>query len=776
MRTTRYVVSLMIGTALSVGSAHAQSAQADDAVPEDGTIIVTAQRRAENVMTVPLNVTVVSGDTLSDRGISGLHELTKLTPSLQSTESDNFSVRGVGTASFFGSVEKSVSQAVDEVVIGSHQLSGNGFYDVERVEVLNGPQGLLFGKNASAGLINITTANPKLGEFSGFVEAEGTSRWRPGSDGLGIRMTGAINAPLGANAALRVAGLYSNQDPLVRQLGTVTGRDDRGLEQFGIRAKLRFEPTDTLTIDIGGDFFRSRGLAGEFDAPVRSLGPNSQYTATLAGLGIVPADNNLLVAANSESFRDRDSGGAQAKIAYELGNGMELSNIFAWKTYKLDFQFDSDPVPVNYFDFNFNDSKYNQYSNELRLALPADGRLTGQMGFFYFKSHLDNIEGRGGNNGFPGFLLPNFPFCVGATVLGAPPAACPRSNALFIGSDAHYIYDVKSIAGFAQFSYKLTEQLKLTAGGRVTGDDVSMDNTENVRNYFVTLGVPGSRIVENKKNTNFSWKLGLDFQATPDLLIYGFYGHGYKGPGFSSTAAPGRTSLAVDPEISKGGELGLKASMMDRRLNLSIAAFYTKFDNLQVSAFDSGVRAVLLGNAGKATTKGVDMSLQYRATDDLRFSVAANYTDAKYDAYPGAACYPTQATASCVANGTFDASGLPLLLSSKFASSVSADYEPTISDSLKGILSIVYNHRDKFYTGFAPGNTIPAWDTLDLRLGVKGENWSAALFCQNCTNSFRPIAIDAEPGDSVNVGTLSFTQRVGFNSMRTIGIRLGYNF
>ncbi|MCW1404008.1 TonB-dependent receptor [Novosphingobium sp. MW5] len=776
MRFNPYVVSLMLGTVLSASPAMAQSTPGDDDVADDGAIIVTAQRRAENVMTVPLNVTVVSAETLSDRGVAGLHELTKLTPSLQSTESDNFSVRGVGTASFFGSVEKSVSQAVDEVVIGSHHLSGNGFFDLERVEVLNGPQGLLFGKNASAGLINITTASPKLGEFGGFVEAEGTSRWRPGTDGLGIRMTGAINAPLGDKAALRIAGLYSNQDPLVRQLGTVTGRDDRGLEQIGVRVKLRFEPTEALSINIGGEFFRSQGTAGEFDAPVRSLGSNSQYTATLASLGIVPADNNLLVAANSTSFRDRDSGGLQAKVAYQFDNGMELSNIFAWKTYKLNFQFDSDPVPVNYFDFNFNNSKYNQYSNELRLALPDDGPLSGQMGFYYFKSHLDDNEGRGGNNGFPGFLLPNFPFCVGATVLGAPPAACPRSNALFIGSDAHYIYDVKSIAGFAQFSYKLTEQLKLTAGGRVTGDDVSMDNTENVRNYFVTLGVPNSRIVENKKNTNFSWKLGLDYQATPDLLIYGFYGHGYKGPGFSSTAAPGRTSLAVDPEISKGGEIGLKSSMMDRRLNLSIAAFYTKFDNLQVSAFDSGVRAVLLGNAGKATTKGVDLSLQYRASDDLRFSVAANYTDAKYDTYPGAPCYPTQATASCAVDGTFNASGLPLLLSSKFASSVSADYEPSLGGSLKGILSVVYNHRDKFYTGFAPGNTIPAWDTLDLRIGVKGESWSAALFCQNCTNSFRPIAIDAEPGDSVNRNTLSFTQRVGFNSMRTIGVRLGYNF
>lgn len=177
---------LLVSTSLACSTpCFAQAAPADAPADEanNGEIIVTAQRRSENVMKVPVSVTVVSAEALAKNGINDLASVTKLAPSLQAGEDNSFSIRGVGTASFANTVESSVTQMVDDVVLGSRNFAANGFYDIERVEVLNGPQGLLFGKNASAGVVNITSTRPKLGENAVSFDSELTSRYRPARTG-----------------------------------------------------------------------------------------------------------------------------------------------------------------------------------------------------------------------------------------------------------------------------------------------------------------------------------------------------------------------------------------------------------------------------------------------------------------------------------------------------------------------------------------------------------------------------------------------------------------
>lgn len=779
MKKSKTISTFLVSCAVIgiVPAAYAQDAEAPEvSQSETGEIVVTAQRRSENVMKVPVSVTVISADALASSGTNDLRAVTKLAPSLQASQDNQFSIRGIGTATFADTVESSVSQVIDDVVLGSRYFASIGFYDIERVEVLNGPQGLLFGKNASAGLINITTALPKLGQTSGSFDAEGTSRHRDGKDGLGIRLRSTVNVPFGETTALRLNATYNSQDSITRISRTTPGRAEADVEEYAVRAKLLIEPTSNLSIYVIGDYASFSGISSTFDYTYRSLGAGSQYPALLAGAGVTPGPRNLTSVVDGEYFRDLETAGLQAKISYLLDSGIEISNIAAWKTYSLDQTFDSDFTTIDFLNRNAAFSDYDQFSNELRVALPANNPVSGQFGLYYFYSKNQLGGDRRGSSGLPPFVTSGFPFCVGAPVVAGPPPACGVSNRSFLGQDYAGTNTNESIAAFGQLSYQIADTLKLVAGGRVTHDQASLDLTENVNPYFVTLGVPNNRFSGNVKNTNFSWRIGADWEASPNTLVYGFYGHGYKGPGFSNASPAPGADLSVNPEISKGGEIGIKQSMFDRKVNLSLSAFYTRFDGLQVQAFNAALQTIVLQNAAKATTKGIDVNIQARPIPGLTVSAAATMLDAKYNSYPGRECYPGLVLPSCTANGTFDVSGRRVPQSAKFTSVVSADYETEVSEGLAVTFGGSYYHRSSLLSEYAPGATIPSWDTVDANIGVKGDGWNIALFCKNCFNEIRPVSIEVEAGDGINAGALSLVQRWSFDSVRAIGIRLGAEF
>jgi len=778
-RSSKLLASCAVASILPILSpaAYAQQQPAENAAEgEVGEIIVTAQRRSENVMKVPVSVTVISGDALTSSGTTDLRGVTKLAPSLQASQDNQFSIRGIGTATYADTVESSVTQMVDDVVLGSRYFASIGFYDIERVEVLNGPQGLLFGKNASAGLVNITTATPKIGVTSASFDAEAASRHRDGKDGLGVRVRGTVNVPVSQNSALRLNASYSSQDSIVNLQRTTPGRAESDVQEYAVRAKYLIEPASNVSVYVIGDYAKFKGISVTFDYTYRSLGAGSQYTALLAGAGVTPGPRNLTSVVDGEYFRDLETGGLQAKIAVSLDNGMEISNVAAWKTYSLDQTFDSDFTPVDYFNRNAMRSNYDQFSNELRIALPAGNVLSGQFGLYYFNSTNDFEGARGGSSGLPPFVTSGFPFCVNATVTAGPPPACGVSNLYFLGQDYTARNTSESYAAFGQLSYRVTDQVKLIAGGRVTHDNVALRLRENENPYFVTLGVPNNSFDGRAKNTNFSWKLGLDWEASPTTLIYGFYGHGYKGPGFSNASPAPGANLAVDPEISKGGEIGIKQSLFDRRVNISLSAFHTKFDDLQVQAFNAALQTITLSNAAKATTQGIDFSVQARPLPGLTIAGAATLVDAKYDSYPGRECYPGQVAASCTANGTFDVSGRRVPQSAKFTSVVSAEYEHILSDSLRASVGGSFYHRSSLLSEYAPGAVIPAWDTFDANVGIRGDRWNLSLFCKNCFNEIRPVSIEVEAGDGINAGALTLVQRWSYDSVRAVGVRLGVDF
>lgn len=786
MKYTALKLALALGSALSTTAAFAQEAVGA------GDIVVTAQRRSESLQKVPVSVTAVTSEMLESRQISELTQIARAAPSLQVGSDNTFAVRGVGTLAFAGTIDSSVALALDEVNLGRPFLGGSLFNDLERVEVLNGPQGLLFGKNASAGLLNIVTAKPKIGEFSSKTDLETVLRDTPQSSGdaKGVIVKETLNIPVSANSALRINALYSYQEPGTTYVGRPNpgARFDLNNKTFSIKGKYLLEVSDDLSVYVIADYNKSTGVAGAFDRSYSNVAPGSIHTPVLAADGITPGIDNFKVGGETGYYRDIKTGGAQARIAYTLGSGVEISNLLAWRFYKIDQQYDIDNLSADGASVNETQGTYNQYSNEFRVALPAGNRLSGQAGIYLFKSKLDQSNIIRGANYVPSFVSSGFPFCVGVTAVpGAFPPTCSVSNVSFLGRDTDYVLDTESYAGFGQLTYDITDQLKVFAGGRMTHDKVAINLVQGQFNYFTNLGGPRGTINRTYSNTDFSWKIGAQYQVTPDVMIYGFYGRGYKGPGFNDVSPVLTGSLVVKEESSKALEVGIRSSFFDRRLTLNLSAFHTKFDNFQVQSFDPIIQTFQILNAAKVTTKGIEASISARLFDGFTINGSASLLSARFGSFPGAQCYPTQTTSGCSATvSTFDATGLRLPNSPEFTSTMQAKYEFPTSGSFKPFIEGNWYHRTSVKTASAdtPGGTIPMVDILGASIGAQvGDAIRVSLFCRNCTNVHMPTAIGTDPGDAAarnNLGQpvpkLTLSRSYSLDAFRTFGASLSFKF
>ncbi|MEO9832596.1 MAG: TonB-dependent receptor plug domain-containing protein, partial [Marinomonas sp.] len=377
---------LLTGSAILLAAisqpALAQDANDDDAANEGNTIIVTAQRSSQNIQDVPVSLTAVTAEKLSDLNINTASEIFLAAPTVQiSGFNNNVSVRGIGTLAITPTVESSVGFAVDDVNVGRTALALGAFDDVARVEVLNGPQGLLFGKNSSAGLLNVVTRRPELGEFSGFATAEVNLRDTTPETGMGYILRGTINAPLGDTAALRINTRYTQQDGIVEDIGM--GDSDNKKEDWGVRAKLLVEPSDNLEIYVIGEYAEANGT---FLDSYRLADPGGRVVDQITGAGITASPENLQIAQNETTFRDTQISSIQGTIAYTLPNDWQIINVAAYKNLKINSSLDADRTTGAYLDFNQIDSDFSQFSNELRLSIPDSSRVHGQLGLYYYQA------------------------------------------------------------------------------------------------------------------------------------------------------------------------------------------------------------------------------------------------------------------------------------------------------------------------------------------------------------------------------------------------------
>ncbi|GGF85627.1 TonB-dependent receptor [Alteromonas lipolytica] len=774
IKNLKYTV---LASAIACSLANAQEADTSEATKSEGfeVILVEAQRTTQNLQEVPVSVQVLYGGDLEDQNINELTQLSALAPTLQMGQDNTFAIRGIGSQIFAETIDPSVALAIDGVSLGRNALAGQPFNDIASVEVLNGPQGLLFGKNASAGLVNITTQRPILDEYSGKVSFEYNLRDTTPTDATGQIFKGTFNMPVTDKSALRVNVLYSDQDPLIDNVFPNDGvRTDLGQEKRGIKAKYLYMD-GPLSIYLLADYNTNDGTGERYGRTFRDVDPASELVDLLAADNIVPGPENMINNSDGAMFRDVETGGAQAEISYMFENGIEMVNIVAWRYFESDTNLHNDFSSKRDIVDNPNVNDYEQVSNELRFIFPETDFYSGQAGLFYFNSTSDIVD-QLDVEGPPAFIAVGFPFCVGAEISGPPPG-CPYSNDVFLGNDSITELVQTSYAAFGQFDFFLSDKLTATAGARVTVDDISTDVLQMQRDYFIGIGGPRGRFVESVDNTNISWKLGMQYQQSDDLMFYGSVGQGYKAPGFN-TDNQGNDNIpfAVEDEVSTTIEAGFKSTLLDNKLIFNVSVFNTNFDNYQAQSFNLDAQAFIIQNAATVTSRGAEISARAMVSDNLTVYWEASVLDSSFDEFDAASCTP-DSTECGPDDAFFDASGYSTPLAADFTSNLQAKYERELTEDMYGFVNAALYYRSDISYGIgSPSTELDAITTFNISAGIETmDGLQVTVFCNNCTDEKYPFSIAFDPGEN-NAGMASTQQSWGLNSVRSIGISVSQTF
>ena len=650
MKKTLLATSCIVSLGFAVVPALAQTAtpqtSADEQSTGIGEIIVTAQRREENLQKAAIAVSAVSSDQLVQGGVNDPTQLTNLVPSLQIAKAAGpyalFYLRGVGNFNANALSDSAIAFNVDGVFVARPSSTGGVLYDIDRIEVLKGPQGTLYGRNATGGAINIITRKPELGKFGGDASVSYGNY-------DAIQFNGALNAPLGERAAVRVAGQYVKHDGYMTD-GTSDQDDLAG------RIQLKFEASDTITINLGGDYYRQkgRGIGSTVltDAVTNRRVGNTDPLSRPAfnGVYFFPSGNILQLPPN-DGFLDNNSWGVYASLDADLGFA-DLTVIPSYRGASINYRATTPSFIINQRE------KDKQFTVETRLASKSDGPFEWLLGAFYIKENID-----------------------------VPLASY---NQQVSGSVQSYFPTTESYAGFARATYKLTDKFRVTGGIRYTHEKKTFDGTFTtatilcggtvlrptnapVTNCFgapmlantPTLGIPllpdGTPVpfssngvgapfpggpattpsfisalqFKNNNRDSFNkvtWRAGVEYDVGERSLLYASYETGFKSGGFFFTT----DNPAYDPETIKAWTVGSKNRFLDNRLQLNVELFYWKYRDQQVSSATRDSRGNVVfatRNVGASTNKGFEVEAIAKPGRNTQVSMNLQYLDAKYDSF-----------------------------------------------------------------------------------------------------------------------------------------------
>ena len=695
IRFTR--VALFGASALAIGIASPAFAQ--DAAEEEmanAEIIVTAQKRAESIQDVPVAVSVISGDALEKQGGVNIENAQYLVPSLNFRKSgtalnQSLYLRGVGTTTFSIGGEPSVGTVLDGVVLARSGEAFSDLVDIERIEVLRGPQGTLFGKNASAGVINIVSRRPS-DTFGGSLEAGFYF-----GNGKEYRVRGGLDVPLSDKIGSRFTGFYSNWDGNI--INETLGRRVNGYERYGFRGLVEARPSESVTLTLIGDWRKSNDdcCAEVIGSPARNADNTTYATFTARAATALPpllGDRTRRVRQNLLTQALEKAWGVSLQADIET-SGPTVTSITAYRRYDSNEVRDGDFLSTPYVGIaqshDFGPQTGSTFTQELRLTSPSGGFFEYVAGLYYYNADQErtftrsNIACSASTLPIQGVLTP----C--STAVGASTLTFPIGIANF-GST------FKNMAAFGQATFNFTDQFRAIAGLRYTHDQLNgfhirttpvpgASNAvfdQGVYNEYIRqigLGATpaaaqtaavllsnGQPFRQKTTNNNVSGKVGLQYDLSDDVMAYASYSRGYKGPGlniFFNLNANGTPPLS--DETGDSFEGGLKTSLLDGAMTVNIAGYYAKYKNFQANNpdFVLGQRVTRFTNAGTVSTRGLELDVLYRPSDNFTLSGGLAYTDAKVDLFrlPAGAPITDQI-----------ASGTVLPFSPKFKGSLGANY------------------------------------------------------------------------------------------------------
>ncbi|HEY0942008.1 MAG TPA: TonB-dependent receptor [Steroidobacter sp.] len=742
--------------ALSITVAQAADFSSDDTVLEE--IVVTAQLREEILKDVPIAITVVSEEQLTQQNINDISQLAIVSPAFTSHPGNGgaLQIRGIGTQSYARSAEGDVAMILDNVALsgGANPQDPATLFDVARVEVLEGPQGTLFGKNAAAGAINIVTNAPDPSGFAAKVHLDYDER------NSGVAQA-VVNVPVGLASAVRASGYVLDYGRIYRNEFTDEWNDNRS---SGGRLRYLYAPDDRFKVNLIADYNRVDGSGYSWstvNAPAGSFLANA-----LAACGVRPGRENNRTCLDAPSTVDFTNYGGSAQVDYQFDNGLVLSSITAGRRNEFNNQFDTDSVAIfNIYNVNAARQTIDSFSQELRLTSPAGDKIEYVAGLYYFDLDQKAAGDQAGTFNTPDLI----------------------NNGLTVGNSFELTGSSRSVAAFSQATIHLTERFAGIVGVRYTHDEVAANTRKFVTPGSIAAFADLQPIVASTEEDDISGKLGIQYIPNDDAMAYASVTRGYKGPAINDQAPDPTVPLVVDSEIPYNYEIGAKFAAFNRRMQLAVTAYYQDIQDYQVQLFDSNTARSYFGNAESIEVYGVSASAFGRLTPDFFISTGLNYNHGEFADGTFFGCGPTQtAEQGCltVTRGTTtarvaDVSGKRILGSPEWKFVSYAEYQKPLG-GLQGFIQAdaVWSDSVTYTAVLDPGNNYESYWMLGARIGLRSQdgNWSVALFGRNLLDERIPSSVFVTPIASFLGAAGAHSQYLSRDSFRRIGLALDYRF
>ena len=741
------------------------STLAQDLVLEE--VIVTAKKRAQSLQDVPISITAITGKKIANAGITGLEELTQYTPNVNINNgagSPNLYIRGVGSGTNAG-FEQSVGMYIDGVYAGRGPLASvPTTMDLERVEILKGPQGILFGKNTVAGAINITTAKP-TDEFEGMVEA--LADFDHGERQYNLVLSGPLSDSLSGRLAVR----YDEMEGWAENI--ITGAEGPNNQNLYARASLRWQVSDDLDIDLKYE-------NGDFDRRSRpTVVYQSDYEGQVNDFGDVPfpiISDRDYSAGEASPYNKNQTEVFALTVNWDL-DFATLTSISAYSAYDMESPGNTDVAAVPALT-RTTWEEYEQYSQELRLVSPGGETIDWIVGAYYQQNELD-ISRR----------IDAIDFAqLGPLSVAGALYADPELGA---GVPSIFDQDSDSWAIFGESTWNISDTLRFSLGARYNEETKDLDKQTfseglQIRAAGTTFFANplNGQLIEDVRSHSFTglsreedkWTFSSSIQwnTNDDTMLYASASTGFKGGGFDEAysgagyeirlanpftgeptgeTVPGNdpSILEYDEETVTSYELGAKMSLLDGAAEINLALFRTEYENLQTSSLVGDVFRV--GNAGEVVSQGLELDGRWLITQQFSIGAAIAYLDATYDEFTGATCTIPQTTApinnpGCLnedgsnivagETGGQNLKGDTLVFAPEWSAALNAQYTIPLSDNLALITSMDINYEDEYYSALDldPNTKHDSATIVNARIALNNKDgmWSVALIGKNLTD------------------------------------------
>lgn len=720
-----------------VGPVYAQSGVLEE-------IIITAKKRETNLQTTSMSVSAVAGDELAERQIVDISSLALSMPNVnfgQTTGNARIAIRGIGFDNLTLGGEGRVAFHVDDVYISRPAAALTSFYDLERVEVLRGPQGFLYGRNATAGAVNLITRKPGS-ELNGYATATVGNYSR-------VTLEGAIGGAITDSVSGRIAFRSNERDGWGKNLTTGAEVDDEST--VGARGVLSFTPSESLEVILRGDYFEQNDNAYSFrylgfgSLPDPSVGwPGLTPTGLLAG-GTIPDDLRDSTA-DSGADNNRKFYGGSLDLTWDIGD-YEVKAITGFRSNSFDLitDLDNTSAPLTVYD-QWEESDH--FSQELRLSSAGDFG-DWMVGAYYFKEDLTASQD-----------VPFDPFIVGLpNPLGI--------NRGFVSSGK---IDTEALAVFGNFGWQVSESVALRLGARYSDEEKSIDELNQIDLFtpyppkapLFPDTPPGGRVQDATTWDDLSVSATVEYQASDDVFVYAGYSQGFKSGGYNL----GNLQPAFDPEEIDQYEIGMRSEWLGRRLRVNVSAFYSDYTDLQVSKINGVVTTI--ENAAEAELYGLELEVTALVGENFTIESTLGLLESEFKEYT------TEDPARPAAFfGEFDLAGNELTQAPGYTLNIGAEYRAQLGSGALVFRGDARFVDDVWLTAFNTDHMKQdayEWFRASVRYESGDGAWTVAAFVDNVTDE------EIISAALITSGLVGSPIAGSFEAPRSYGLSVSYGF